>query len=280
MGLEVALWGTRGSLPAPGPDTMRYGGNTSCVTVRNGRGELLILDAGTGIRRVSSLVQDDDSDIHILLTHLHMDHVQGLGFFEPLFHSGRRVRIWGPPSTSRSLRRRLGRYLSPPLFPVRLNEVDSIVSCQDVVNRTFDVGGFQITGELVCHPDPTLGFRITSEGKTVTYLPDHEPQLGTRTLPRDEWLSGFHLAQGADLLIHDAQYTDDEYESRVGWGHCTTELAVRFAEQVGADRLLLFHHDPAHSDDALDRMHQAAAALPTRRPLAVAGAVEDAVHLI
>ena len=280
MPLEVTLWGTRGSLPAPGPDTMRYGANTSCVTVRSGAGELLILDAGTGIRRVGSLVRDEDTDVHILLTHLHMDHIQGLGFFEPLFQSGRRVRIWGPPSTSRSLRRRLGRYLSPPLFPVRLNEVPSIVNCRDVVHTTFEIGSFQVTGHLVCHPDPTLGFRISSEGRTVAYLPDHEPQLGVRTLPRAEWLSGFHLAEGADLLIHDAQYTDEEYASRVGWGHCTVELAMRFAEQVEARKLLFFHHDPAHSDDALAQMHARAAATRLVEGLTATGAVEDEVHVV
>lgn len=276
----MTLWGTRGSLPAPGPDTTRYGGNTSCVTVRNDDGGLLILDAGTGIRRVSPLVRDDDSDIHILLTHLHMDHIQGLGFFAPLFRSGRRVRIWGPPSTSRSLRRRLGRYLSPPLFPVRLNEVESIVSCHDVADMTFEIGDFRITGNLVCHPDPTLGYRIACGGKTVTYLPDHEPQLGLRTLPRDEWLSGFGLAEGADLLIHDAQYTAQEYASRVGWGHCTTEHAVAFADRVGAGRLLLFHHDPSHADDTLERMHREAATHETTRPVQVLGAIEDEVHRV
>ena len=263
MALEVQFWGTRGSLPAPGPDTNRYGGNTSCVTVRSDSGELLILDAGTGIRRVETLLGDDDSDVNILLTHLHMDHIQGLGFFEPLFRSGRRVRIWGPPSTSRSLRRRLGRYLSPPLFPVRLNEAQSIV-----------------TGELVCHPDPTLGFRITSGGSTVAYLPDHEPQLGRRTLPREEWLSGFQVAEGADMLIHDAQYTSEEYETRVGWGHCTVELAVRFAEKVGAEKLWLFHHDPSHSDETLDEMHRDAAALKLDRDVEVHGAMEDGVHIV
>jgi ribonuclease BN (tRNA processing enzyme) len=223
------------------------------------------------------MVRDEDTEIHILLTHLHMDHVQGLGFFEPLFRGGRRVRIWGPPSTCRSLRRRLGRYLSPPLFPVRLNELASIVSCHDVVNDTFDIGHFRVTGELVCHPDPTLGYRVECDGKTVTYLPDHEPQLGCRTLPRDEWLSGFRLARGADLLLHDAQFTAQEYASRVGWGHCTAELAVQFAEQVGAQKLLFFHHDPSHSDDMLDRMHQDAIAGLSDGPLRVQGACEDEV---
>jgi ribonuclease BN (tRNA processing enzyme) len=239
-----------------------------------------VLDAGSGIRALSGSVGSEIRRVDVLVSHLHMDHIQGLGFFEPLFHEGRRVQIWGPPSTSGSLARRLGRYLSPPLFPVRLNEVASIVSCQDVINRTFDVGSFQVTGELVCHPDPTLGYRISCEGKTVAYLPDHEPQLGTATLPRDQWLSGFSLAEGADLLIHDAQYTADEYRSRVGWGHCTVELAVRFAERVDASKLLLFHHDPAHSDDALEHMHAVAAELETEIPLQVHGAVEDEVYVV
>ncbi len=280
MALEVTLWGTRGSLPAPGPDTYGYGGNTSCVTVEEEGGQLLILDAGTGIRRVGNLLEDSDADIDILLTHLHMDHIQGLGFFAPLFTAGRRVRLWGPPSTTRSLRRRLGRYLSPPLFPVRLNEVSSIVSCHDLVNDTIEIGAFTVSAELVCHPDPTLGYRISAGGRSVAFLPDHEPHLGTDHLPSKEWLSGYRVAEGADLLIHDAQYTDEEYASRVGWGHSSVELAVRFAESVAAQRLLLFHHDPAHSDEVLSRMHAEAARLPAEGSVLVRGAVEDEVHRV
>ena len=254
-GLSVTLFGTRGSLPAPGPDTTRFGGNTSCVMVKNSAGQALILDAGSGIRIAGNRLPKDVKRVDLLLTHLHMDHIQGLGFFAPLYTPGLDVHLWGPPSTTRTLRSRLNRYLSPPLFPVRIRELPSRVHCHDVTQGQWEIGDFKVRSSLVAHPDPTLGYRLESEGRIVTYLPDHEPQLGCRTgLPTTEWLSGHHLAEGADLLIHDAQYTEDEYLNRVGWGHCTPTLAVRFAELVRARRLLFFHHDPSRSDVEVERI--------------------------
>ena len=182
-----------------------------------------------------------------------MDHIQGLGFFAPLYQPGREVHVWGPPSTNRTLRRRLARYLSPPLFPVRLREIAGRVICHDIVSDRFDLGEFEISAELVSHPDPTLGYRIAAGGRTLTYLPDHEPQLGLGLkLPESEWLSGYQLAEGADLLIHDAQYTPEEYATRVGWGHCTMALSVAFGEQAGVATHCLFHHDPTHTDLQMD----------------------------
>jgi len=253
--VQVDFLGTRGSLAAPGADTARYGGNTSCVEITGEGGHRLLLDAGTGLRLAGHRAFADTRRIDLLLTHLHMDHLQGLGFFGPLYQSGREIHIWGPPSTTSSLRRRLGRYLSPPLFPVRLRDLESRVICHDVVNDTWDIGPFRVTASLVCHPDPTLGFRIESQGRSVCYLPDHEPQLGVvGRLPKNEWLSGFRLSEGSDLLIHDAQYTSEEYKTRVGWGHATVDVAVDFARQVGAEKLALFHHDPDHTDAFMDQV--------------------------
>jgi len=252
--LRARIWGTRGSLPSPGPDTFRYGGNTSCIALE-AEGRTLILDAGTGIRLVGHGLGPGRVDV--LLTHLHMDHIQGLGFFPPLFQPDREVHLWGPPSTLRSLKRRLGRYFSPPLFPVRLPDLQSRLVCHDVVDATWDLGPFRISAELVCHPDPTLGYRIDHGGRAFCYLPDHEPQLGAAV--RDpRWLSGFRLAQGADLLVHDAQYSEAEYATRRGWGHATPEVAVAFAALTGASRLLLFHHDPAHDDGVVEVLAEAA----------------------
>lgn len=260
VSMKATFWGTRGSLPAPGPDTTRYGGNTSCVSVESvATGHTLVLDAGSGVRLAGQLLASKPGRVDVLLTHLHMDHIQGLGFFLPLFQPGREVHVWGPPSTTRTLRRRLARYLSPPLFPVRLRELASKLTCHDVTEEPWEIDGFRISASLVSHPDPTLGYRIESDGRVFTYLPDHEPQLGSKDgrLPRAQWLSGFRVAEGADFLVHDGQYTDDEYRTRVGWGHCTPGLALRFAETVGARRLCLFHHDPAHSDELLDGIFRA-----------------------
>lgn len=253
--MNVTLWGTRGSLPNAGPATVRYGGNTACVEVRGAGGALLVLDAGTGIRRLGANLEPKVPRIDILLTHLHMDHIQGLGFFDPLYEPDLEVHIWGPASTTLDLRERLARYLSPPLFPVRLRDLPCRLTLHSVSLGSFEIGGLEITADLVCHPGPTVGYRITEDATSFTYLPDHEPALGARQFPEDtDWISGFDLASGAHLLIHDAQYSDTEYEEHVGWGHSSIRHALRFAAAAGVKRLVTFHHDPAHDDSALDQL--------------------------
>jgi len=252
--MRVRLWGTRGSIASAGPDTVAYGGNTSCAELEAADGTVLILDAGTGIRRVGDTYKQPRR-VDILLTHLHMDHIQGLGFFAPFFQQDFEVHLWGPPSTTQGLRTRLTRYLSPPLFPVRLRDVAAKLELHDVPMEPFTVGGLTITGETVIHPGQTIGYRITDGSRTVAYIPDHEPALGMNGVPSEpEWTSGFDLAENADLLIHDAQYTDQEYSERVGWGHSRVADAVGLARLAGAKRLITFHHDPAHDDQELDAM--------------------------
>lgn len=253
--MRVKLWGTRGSLASPGPDTVRYGGNTSCVSVVGSRGTLLVLDGGTGIRSLGMSLPADLDRVHILLTHLHMDHIQGLPFFPPLRRSGVEVHIWGPASTTISLRTRLVRYLSPPLFPVSIRDILSDMHFHELPFGTVEIEEFQVTGQLVIHPNPTVGYRILEQGKVLTYLPDHEPAFGSRQFPyQAEWTSGYDLAQGADLLIHDSQYTDEMHRARIGFGHSSLGHALDFAGLTGVRHLVFFHHDPAHSDEMLDRM--------------------------
>ena len=255
--MQVKLWGTRGSLATPGPDTARYGGNTSCVEVRGNAGTLLVLDAGTGIRRLGASLPSDLKRVDILLTHVHMDHIQGLGFFAPLYNPSVEVHIWGPASSTQRLHWRLKRYLSPPLFPIRLTELACKLSIHEVPCGEVEIGEFRVSAALVCHPGPTVGYRIKSaEGRVLTYLPDHEPALGVLrfpSLPR-EWTSGAKLADGADLLIHDSQYSNAEYACHCGWGHSSLTQTLAFGSLTEVRRLVPFHHDPSHSDTDLDRL--------------------------
>lgn len=252
--MRVKLNGTRGSVGRAGLATVRYGGDTSSVEVTASDGSTLVLDAGSGVVHSSCSTQRDGR-IDVLLTHLHMDHIQGLGFFVPLFDPNVEVHLWGPVSTTQSLTARLSRYLSPPLFPVRLRELPSTF-VHDLPPGTVEIGPFTVSADFVIHPGQTYGYRVESEGKVLTYIPDHEPALGTGKVPVDHrWTSGYRLAAGADVLIHDAQYTDEEYNRRVGWGHTSLTQLGDFTRLVEARHLVTFHHDPAHGDDELDVLH-------------------------
>jgi phosphoribosyl 1,2-cyclic phosphodiesterase len=234
---------------------VRYGGNTSCVEVCSGSTRI-ILDAGTGIRPLGLAIDNQRPvEVHLLLTHLHLDHVEGLGFFAPIWRADTTVHIWGPPSPVRRLQERIARYLSPPLFPVHLSDIPATLTFHDAPEGQWEIGAVHIRSAPVSHPGPTIGYRLGEDGHSFTYIPDHEPVLGTELgdLPT-EWISGHELADGSEVLFHDAQYTEDEYPRRVGWGHSSVAHAVQFAERSAAERLVLFHHDPLHGDDVLDRL--------------------------
>jgi phosphoribosyl 1,2-cyclic phosphodiesterase len=218
-------------------------------------GTLLVLDAGTGIRALGAVLPQPLRRVDVLLTHLHMDHIQGLGFFAPLFDPKAEVHVWGPLSASFDLRARLMRYLSPPLFPIPVGELPCRLLFHEVPCGTVQIGEFKITAALVCHPGPTVGYRIECGDRSLAYLPDHEPALASpdfRLGP--DWTSGCVLAEDVDLLLHDAQYTDEEYADRVGWGHSTLSHALEFARLSRVQHLMLFHHDPTHNDTSLDKL--------------------------
>lgn len=267
--MKVTLWGTRGSVPSPGPENVRYGGNTACVEVRGADGSLLILDAGSGVRRLGTVIGPEVRRIDILLTHLHMDHILGLGFFAPLYQEGLEVHIWGPPSAGHDLGTRLARYyLSRPLFPVRLRDLPCDLKLHDVERGAFAIPGFEVSADLVLHPGPTVGYRIRENGASLAYLPDHEPALGAREFPDGaDWTSGLELASGVDLLIHDAQYTVAEYPDHLGWGHSAISHTLAFARTAEVGRLVTFHHDPAHSDADIDCFVEEAQAIGLPFPI-------------
>jgi phosphoribosyl 1,2-cyclic phosphodiesterase len=224
------------------------------VEVRLDDGTPLILDAGTGIRALGlELVREGVHKIDLLLTHLHLDHIEGLGFFAPVWDPQTELHVWGPPSPVRSLDARIGRYFSAPLFPVDLAEIPSRLVFHDVPTGPWEIGGARLLAQPISHPGPTLGYRIEVNGSSLAYIPDHEPALGValESLSAD-WVSGYTVAARADTLLHDGQYFDEEYCERMGWGHSSLSDVVAFGHVTEVGSLVIFHHDPLHSDDALD----------------------------
>jgi phosphoribosyl 1,2-cyclic phosphodiesterase len=255
--VRARVWGCRGSLAAPGPETVRYGGNTSCIELRLSDERLVVIDAGTGIRNLGVAMGKDRPDrIDILLTHLHLDHIEGLGFFTPIWDPRCEVHIWGPPSPNHALRERIAMYFSPPLFPVHLDDIPAHVVFHDVPEEPWELGPAVASAAQVTHPVPTLGYRLDEEGKVLSYISDHEPALGIDLeTAAPEWVSGYTVAREADVLFHDAQYTEEEYPHRVGWGHSSIAHTVAFGLLSKVRRLVMFHHDPLHSDAQLEVLH-------------------------
>jgi phosphoribosyl 1,2-cyclic phosphodiesterase len=257
--MRLKIWGCRGSVPSPGPTTVVCGGNTSCVELSLDDGTVLVLDAGTGIRDLGDeLVERGVRRIHLLLTHLHLDHVEGLRFFAPLFDPKVTIDVWGPPSTVGSLEDSIARTFSPPLFPIDLGVVPAQVAFHDAPRQPWKLESALVTAALVVHPGPTLGYRIEADGSSVAYLPDHEPALtGIEERPSD-WISGAAIAEGVDVLLHDAQYFEDEYAERIGWGHSSVSDTIAYAQALRVGRLVLFHHEPHHSDEVLSGLEECA----------------------
>jgi len=252
--MKVKVWGCRGSLPAPGPENAIYGGNTSCIQVTHGD-TCIVLDGGSGILRLGKYLSPDIREIHVLLSHLHMDHTMGLGFFAPFYNPNIKVHLYGPSTSNEPLVNRLRRYFSPPLFPVRLSELPSHPIIHELNNFQFSIGQVEIKSDYICHPGPTLGYRLTADKTVIAYMPDHELQMGSANFPNDpEWTSGFEIANGADLLFHDAAYTSKEYVSKIGWGHSSVRDAIAFGKMCRVKKLSLFHHEPVRSDEQLDQM--------------------------
>ena len=260
--MRVTIWGCRGSVPTPGPETVEYGGNTSCVEVALDDGTVLVFDAGTGIRGLGAeLTKRGARHINLLLTHLHLDHLEGLRFFAPLWDEGVKVDVWGPPSTVLSLQERIARSFSPPLFPIDLRDVPAELSFHDVPRQPWVIGGATLTAHFVVHPGPTVGYRVNAAEASLAYVPDHEPALTGIEGRSTDWISGAAIATEADMLLHDAQYSEEEYRDRVGWGHSSVADAVAFSQAVGVRRLVLFHHEPLHGDDSLSGLEERAQSL-------------------
>lgn len=254
--MKVKVWGCRGSLPSPGPENIIYGGNTSCIQIMDGE-TCIILDGGSGIQRLGKILPQEVKEIHILLTHLHIDHTMGLGFFQPLYNPNIKLHFWGPASHGETLLKRLRRYFSPPLFPVRLNELPNHPVIHEMGNSEITIGNVKIKSAFICHVGPTLGFRVSLGKSTFAYMPDHEPALGSVDFPNNpEWTSGYEIAKDVDLLFHDGEYTVEEYTSKKGWGHSSIDDAIEFGRICKVKQLAVFHHDPLNSDKRLEEIFE------------------------
>jgi phosphoribosyl 1,2-cyclic phosphodiesterase len=260
--VQVTFWGTRGSIAKAGPTTVRYGGNTSCVSVRTDAGTLLVLDSGTGIHGLGQALLQEEGPIHghLLIGHTHWDHIQGLPFFAPLFQAGNSWHVYGPRGLDSSIEKALAGQMQYTYFPVQLLDFDATIDYHGLVEGQFEIDDAVVTTRYLHHPALTLGYRIEADGVTVVYSSDHEPTPDAEsghdpvaTLNRGE---AQHVAflQDADLVIHDAQYLAEEYPEKVGWGHSPMEYVVDVACAADARRLALYHHDPNRTDDEVDAL--------------------------
>jgi phosphoribosyl 1,2-cyclic phosphodiesterase len=271
--LNVTFYGVRGSTPCPCDANFRYGGNTSSVVVEVPDTPPILLDMGTGLRVYGeSLPPEAPLRAVALVTHLHWDHVQGLPFFGPVLRRGSRLDVYSPPpDCGMSLAQAFHQSMRPPYFPVHLSQLRGEIRFTEVRNGRFDVGDVTVTVATIPHVGPTAGYRLDWAGRSIVFIPDHQ-QPSDGSLRVDPAVVA--LARGADLLIHDAQYTAKEFRKKSDWGHSTIEFAVEVAEQAEVGMLALFHHDPAHTDDFVDGLAAEARAVSRRRSMKIFAAHE------
>jgi phosphoribosyl 1,2-cyclic phosphodiesterase len=258
--VRIRFWGTRGSIPTPGQRTVRYGGNTACVEVRDSTDAILVLDAGTGLRELGlSLGQKANGPLSLdmFLSHLHWDHIQGIPFFRPAYDPRTSMRIHAPQH-GRPLKDLLGLGMDDPFFPVDLDGMPAKLDIDEIgVDADRRFGPYAVRTALLYHPAPALAYRVEADGRSLVYATDTEDPFSGKVNPV------IALSEGADCLIHDAQYEDDDYKK--GWGHSTIASAIDVAARAHVKRLVLYHHDPERSDDALDEVGKRAQALARER---------------
>lgn len=293
---RLKLWGVRGSIPVPGPSTVRYGGNTSCVEVR-ADGEIIVLDAGSGIRELGIALEREFGDravkLTLLITHTHWDHIQGLPFFLPAYNQKNEIRVLGYEGARVGLATILAGQMETPFFPVSLKDLPSNIAIEELKEMEFAIGKVNIRSKFANHPGICAGYRLNTSGGSIAYFPDNEPyellklHLAGRDHTSTEDARGFartertklvEFLHGCDVLILDTQYTDDEYDKHIGWGHGSLSRAVSIALEAEVRRLILFHHDPSHDDQKIDDMLERARLLVVESgaPLEVEAAREGA----
>ena len=270
--MRVTFWGTRGSIATPGPATTTYGGNTSCVEVRCGT-DILIFDAGTGIRALGLVLMKEFADrpftLHLFISHTHWDHIQGFPFFLPAYSPAATIHIYGSTGQGRPLEKVIRGQMDSDYFPVALGDMKSALHVHEFKGKPFQIGDASVAATYLNHPGMTLGFRVTHEGKSLVYATDNEPyhetlaHLGQRAEAGRDFgqrldAEFVRFVAGADLYIGDAQYLDEEYPARIGWGHSSISVAVEVALAAQVPALCFFHHDPLHDDTTVAAMAETA----------------------
>ncbi len=258
----MKFWGVRGSIPTPGPTTVHYGGNTTCVEVRGG-GEIILLDAGTGLRALGrsllSEFKNQPLNLTMLLTHTHWDHIQGLPFFGPIYDSRCRLRILGCEGTRKGLVNALTAQMESTYFPIPFNKLPSNIEIEELKDFNFNIGPVCVRALRANHPGLCVGYRLFSPDSLIAFFPDAEPRIGGKDRELIDFL------RDVDLLILDSQYDSKEYQEHFGWGHGCVDDSVALALQAGVKQLSLFHHDPDHDDKRIDKMVQHARRLVAKQ---------------
>ena len=254
--IRVTFWGVRGTLPVPGPHTVRYGGNTSCMTIAFGNDNLFIFDAGSGIRELSRHLIAGESrrcDAKIFITHPHWDHINALPFLAPLYIPGNRFEIHGPSNGGMGIRKLVGSQMDGVFFPITMREFGAKLSFRDLQEETLEIDGIEIKTMLLAHPGNCLGYRVNYCGTSICYVTDNElfpPDTPEHDKGYVEKLIGF--VHDADMLVTDSTYTDEEYTPKIGWGHSSVSQVVDLAHRARVKALYLFHHDPEQDDRGID----------------------------
>ena len=252
--MRITVWGCRGSLPIPGRNTIRYGGNTTCLEIRLNDNTLIILDAGSGIRRLGRelLAEQDLTEMYLFLTHAHWDHLMGFPFFRPAYSSKYRIHVRGGPRAKRSLEKFLKHQMQPPYFPVPFDVMKAKFDFAAGDPKKRSIGSAEIVPIRLSHPNGGYGFKIIEAGRAFVFLSDNELDFEHEGgMTRDEYID---FSKGASLLLHDAQYTDEEYRSKKGWGHTKLSSAIELSIKAEVERFGLLHHDPERTDDHMDAL--------------------------